>query len=123
MNTPDLINVGLSELGNDKLDELKELGVFADKLDGYRFAVALAIAQGAAPPEIPKRVTFLNVGSLDPDQALRRTVEALMPSALEQTTVYRLIERLADWGVSELHAQAKTGEVDFAELLRQVEAI
>lgn len=117
MNSPDLITVGLSEAANDKLDELKELGYFAEKIDGYRFAVSLAIAQGVVPAEINKRTTFLNVGSLDPDQTLRRAVEALMPSQLEETTVYRLIERLADWGVSELHAQAKAGDIDFAKIL------
>ncbi len=117
MNSSDLINVGLSEAANDKLDELKELGYFAEKIDGYRFAVGLAIAHGVIPDEINKRTTFLNVGSLDPDQTLRRTVEALMPAQLEQTTVYRLIERLADWGVCELHAQAKAGDIDFATIL------
>lgn len=122
MSAQDLINVGLSEGANDKLDELKELGIFSEKLDAYRFAVALAIAQGVNPPEINKRITFLNVGSLDPDQSLKRAIEALMPEVLQQTSVYRLIERLADWGVNELHAQAKAGEVDFVELLRQVEA-
>lgn len=121
MSTPDLINVGLSEAGNDKLDELKDLNIFGDKIDGYRFAVALAIAQGVIPTEITKRTTFLNVGSLDPDQTLRRTIEALMPELLQETTVYRLVERLADWGVHELYAQAKAGEIDFAEILRQVE--
>ena len=123
MSAPDVINIGLSEAGNDKLDELKELGIFSDKLDAYRFAVALAIAQGVNPPEINKRTTFLNVGSLDPDQSLKSAIEALMPEQLQQTTAYRLIERLADWGVNELHAQAKAGEVDFVELLQQVEAV
>lgn len=117
MNSSDLINVGLSEAANDKLDELKELGYFAEKIDGYRFAVSLAVAQGVIPGEINKRTTFLNVGSLDPDQTLRRAVEALMPAQLEETTVYRLIERLADWGVCELHAQAKGGDIDFATIL------
>lgn len=117
MNLTDLINVGLSEAANDKLDELKELGYFAEKIDGYRFAVGLAIAQGVIPADINKRITFLNVGSLDPDQTLRRAVEALMPSQLEETTVYRLIERLADWGVCELHTQAKAGDIDFATIL------
>ncbi len=123
MSATDLINVGLSEAANDMLDELRELGYFADKIDGYRFAVGLAIAQGVIPPEIEKRTTFLNVGSLDPDQFLRRAVEALMASQLEDTTVYRLIERLADWGVRELHAQAKAGDIDFAALLEQVAAM
>lgn len=122
MSTSDLINVGLSEAADDKLDELKEMGIFADKIDGYRFGVSLAVAQGVIPGELVKRKNLFNVGSLDPDQSLRKAVEALMPRALEETTVYRLIERLADWGVTELHAQAKSGEIDFAALLDQAGA-
>lgn len=122
MNTSDLINVGLSEAADDKLDELKEMGVFADKIDGYRFGVSLAVAQGVLPGDLAKRKNLFNVGSLDPDQSLRRSVEALMPRALEDTTVYRLIERLADWGVTELYAQAKAGNIDFAALLEQAGA-
>jgi hypothetical protein len=120
VSTSDLINVGLSEAANDKLDELKELGIFAEKIDGYRFAVSLAIAQGAYSSEIVKRANLFNVGSLDPDKTLRTAVEALMPRELEGTTVYRLIERLADWGVNELWSQAKAGDVDFVALLEQV---
>jgi uncharacterized protein YfkK (UPF0435 family) len=120
VSTAEIINVGLSDAGNDKLDYLKEQGYFAEKLDAYRFAVSLALAQGAMPPEISKRVTFLNVGSLDPDQNLRRAVEALMPQQAAETTVYRLVERLADWGVNELHAQALRGDIDFAGVFEQL---
>ena len=122
MSTNDLINVGLSEAADDKLDELKEMGIFADKIDGYRFGVSLAVAQGVVPGELVKRKNLFNVGSLDPDQSLRKSVEALMPGALDDTTVYRLIERLADWGVSELYAQAKAGEIDFLTLLDEAGA-
>lgn len=117
----ELTTIGLSETGDAKLDELKELGIFAEKMDGYRFAVALAIAQGVIPQEIGKRKPFLNIGSLDPDQTLRRSVESLFEDDLKETTPYRLIERLADWGVNELHAQAKAGEINFVALLEQVE--
>ncbi|OHV86671.1 hypothetical protein [Mesorhizobium sp. ORS 3428] len=120
MSQQEIVNIGLSEAGNDKLDDLKENGIFAEKMDGYRFAVALALAQGAIAPEIGKRSTFLNVGSLDPDQTLRRAVETLMPEQLTETTPYRLIERLADWGVNDLHAQAKSGGIDFVRLFDQV---
>lgn len=122
MSTSDLVNVGLSAAVDEKLAELKEMGIFADKIDGYRFGVSLAIAQGAVPGELTKRANLYNVGSLDPDQSLRRAVEALMPSALENTTPYRLIERLADWGVTELYAQAKAGEIDFVTLMDQANA-
>jgi hypothetical protein len=111
--------VGLSEASNDKLDELKEMGVFADKIDGYRFGVSLALAHGAVTGDLVKRETLFNVGSLDPDKMLKEAVEALMSEELKQTTVYRLIERLADWGVAELHAQAKNGEIEFVTLLEQ----
>jgi hypothetical protein len=120
MSAPDLINIGLSETGNDKLDRLKEMGYFAEKMDGYRFAVSLALAQGVIPPDITKRTTFLNVGSLDPDQTLRRAVEALLNDQMEGTTPYRLIERLADWGVTELYRQAEQGDINFVGILDQL---
>jgi hypothetical protein len=116
----ELINVGLSEAGNGKLDYLREHGYFAEKLDGYRFAIGLALAHAVIPREIAKRATFLNVGSLDPDQNLRRAVEALMPDEVEKTTPYRLIERLADWGVEELYAQAQVGDIDFTAIFDQL---
>jgi len=120
MSGPDLINIGLSEAGNDKLDRLKEMGYFAEKMDGYRFAVGLALAQGVVPPDITKRTTFLNVGSLDPDQTLRRAVEALLNDQIEGTTPYRLVERLADWGVTELYRQAEQGDINFVGILDQL---
>ncbi len=120
MTVSELVNVGLSESGNDKLDRLKELGYFSEKLDGYRFAVSLALAQGVIPPEISKRSTFLNVGSLDPDLIIRGAVETLIPEQLEGTTVYRLVERLADWGVNELHSQSLEGDIDFNGIFEQL---
>lgn len=117
MSTADLVNIGLSEAGNARLDYLKEQGYFAEKLDAYRFAVSLALASGGMAPELSKRSTFLNVGSFDPDQAFKRAVEAIIPEMLAQTTVYRLVERLADWGVNELYQQAEAGDIDFSSLL------
>jgi len=114
--TADTVTVGLSKSANEKLNELHELEIFSEKMDGYRFAIGLALAHGVVPPEISKRETFLNVGSLDPDQSLRRSVEALMPEQLLETTPYRLIERLADWGVNEMYLQATHGDIDFVAI-------
>jgi len=120
MSNADLVNIGLSEAGNARLEYLKEHGYFAEKLDGYRFAVGLALASGAIAPDLAKRSTFLNVGSFDPDQAFKRAVETLLPELLVGTTVYRLVERLADWGVNELYQQAENGDVDFQGFLEGV---
>lgn len=120
MNQQEIVTIGLSEAGNSKLDQLKENGVFAEKMDGFRFAAALALAQGAVPDEIGKRSPFLNIGSFDPDQTLKRAVEALMPGELKSTTPYRLIERLAEWGINDLYAQSINGTIDFGSILEQV---
>lgn len=118
----ELVNIGLSEAGNARLDYLKNNGYFAEKLDAYRFAVGLALASGGIAPELTRRHTFLNVGSFDPNQSFKRSVEALVPDLLSGTTVYRLVERLADWGVSELHQQAEDGGIDFAAMFSGVAA-
>lgn len=120
MSQQEIVTIGVSEAGNGKLNDLIENGIFAEKMDGFRFAVALALAQGVVPDEITKRNPFLNIGSLDPDQTLRRAVEALMPEQLVDTTPYRLIERLAEWGVNDLYAQSKSGGIDFGRILEQV---
>ena len=122
MSQSDLITVGLSETADDRLTELAEMGIFWEKIDAYRFAIALAISHGISRLEIEKRRTLYNVGSLDPDQNLRRAVEAIMPDQLKTVSVYRLIERLAEWGVNELYAEAKSGGIDFERLLAGVEA-
>jgi len=118
---PEIVTIGLSETGNEKLSELKDDGVFAEKMDGFRFAVALALAQGVIPNEIVKRSPFLNIGSLDPNHTLKHAVETLMPSQLQETTPYRLIERLAEWGINDLYAQHQSGGIDFANLFAQVD--
>lgn len=120
MSQSELINIGLSEAAKDKLDWLQEQGYFAEKIDGYRFAIALTLSHGLIPSEISKRSTFLNVGSLDPDQAIKMAIEALCEEELQETTVYRLVERLADWGVNELYAQAQEGDINFVDILREL---
>ncbi|MGN6304202.1 MAG: hypothetical protein ACTHNH_05260 [Mesorhizobium sp.] len=122
MSQQEIVTIGLSKAGNDKLDDLKESGIFAEKMDGFRFAVSLALAQGVIPPELSDRSPFLNIGSLDPDQSFRRSVEMLMPEEVAEITPYRLIERLAEWGVNELSAQARNGNLDFVAIFDQVAA-
>jgi hypothetical protein len=121
MNDSDVITVGLSEYADDLLDQLKEQEIFAEKLDGYRFAISFAAASGVVPPEIGKRKTLFNVGTLDPGQLIRSAVEALYEDQLDNTSVYRVAERLADWGVRELYEQASEGQIDFAKILKSMD--
>lgn len=121
MSTNDVVTIGLSDKADAKLTEIGEMDIFNEKIDAYRFAISLALAHGVIPPEVVNRKTVYNVGSLDPHQHLQHAVEALMPEQLEVVPTYRLIERLAEWGVNELYSQAKSGVIDFPRLLGEVE--
>ena len=120
MNIQEPTTIGLSESAHEKLKWLKEEEYFHDLIDGYRFAIGLALAQGITdPPEIEKRTTIFNVGTADPDQSLKQSIQAIMGDQLRDVTTYRMAERLAEWGVNELESQAKSGGINFIELLDQ----
>lgn len=119
MSIAEPTTIGLSEGAHEKLKRLQEEQHFRELLDGYRFAIGLALAQGVEPPEVQKRTTIFNVGTVDPDQSLKRSIEALMGDRVRDTSIYKMAERLAEWGVNELASQAEAGSIDFAGLLDQ----
>lgn len=121
MSNTEPTTIGLSASAHQKLKRLQEENHFRELLDGYRFAIALALTQGVEPPEVRKRTTIFNVGTFDPDQSIKRAIEALMGDRLRETPAYRMAERLAEWGVNEISSQAETGSVDFVRLLDQVQ--
>lgn len=119
MSITEPTTIGLSEDAHEKLKWLQEEQHFRELLDGYRFSIGLALAQGVEPPEVLKRTTIFNVGTVDPDQSLKRSIEALMGDRVSGTPIYKMAERLAEWGVNELASQAIAGNIDFVGLLEQ----
>ena len=119
MSIEEPTTIGLSEGAHNELTWLKEEKHFRELRDGYRFAIGLALAQGVEPPEVQKQKTIFNVGTIDPDQSLKRSIEALMGDRVLDMPIYKMAERLAEWGVNELAIQAKSGSIDFVGLLNQ----
>jgi hypothetical protein len=115
--------VGLTETRHRMLQKLKEDGVFGEMVDGYRFAIALALAHGGIGDATGagKRETMFNLGTLDPDQTLYVAISALRDTTDEP--VYRTAERLAEWGIEELHKRSERGRLSLSELLDEVEAL
>ena len=111
--------VGLSSDGHDRLRRLKEDGYFAEMADAYRFAVALALAHGAAPAAVRSRATIFNIGTLDPDKQVYNAVKSL--HNVRDEPVYSVAERLAEWGVAELYRMAETGNISFTQILQEIE--
>lgn len=112
--------IGLSEATHAKLQRLKEDGHFREMADAYRFAIGLAMAQGVIPPEISSSRTVFSVATIDPNQELRNAIQAVLGGQLEGS-VYKMAERLADWGINELAAAAERGDIDVVALFDQVQ--
>jgi hypothetical protein len=121
MNVTEPTMIGLSEATHAKLKRLKEDGHFREMADAYRFGIGLALAQGMTePPDISSTTTVFSVATIDPDQTLRRGIEAIVGDRLQGKSVYRFAERLADWGIQELSREAERGEIDVVTLFDQL---
>ncbi len=114
MTTSDAVTVGLTQKSHADLQRLKDAGVFVDMLDGYRFAIGLAIRRGLEAPEAIKTSTIFNVGSLDRDSLIRDTVTTLFPEVANRP--YAFAERLAEAGVRELVSLYDSGQLKFTDL-------
>jgi hypothetical protein len=112
--------IGVAESTHPKLQRLKEDGHFREMADAYRFAIGLALAQGVTPPEISSSRTVFSVATIDPNQELRNAIKSVLGTHLEGS-VYKMAERLADWGINELAAAAEKGEIDVVSLFDQVD--
>lgn len=94
----DLKNIGLSEKMDIKLKEITS-EYFLNELDGYRFAVSLAIFHKLSFKErslVPYKNKY-DVGGVDVNFIFRNTVREIFPT--EIGVEYRAIEKLADAGV------------------------
>lgn len=116
MSEPTMI--GLSERVHALLTQMKEDGHLSEMADGYRLGIALALAHGVMPGDVPTpRKTVFSVATIDPDQEIAAAIRAL--SQLDGGSVYRLAERLAEWGVGELAARFAPGPIDVSGLISQ----
>ncbi len=113
--------VGFTAESHEILKQLKQEGVFNEMVDGYRFGIALAIAYGNIAPEDIKTNTFLNIGSLDPDDKLKKVIIEFFPEAAEKP--YSYAERLAEWGVSEMGKLKASGELKFSEIFEKIQKL
>lgn len=90
----DKTTLGLTRENQDFIDELEP--PFGSGLDAARFAMALAIREGATPDEISNTNTVWNRGTFDGDGDFRELVVALYP---ETNAPYRDIEVFINKGL------------------------
>ena len=107
--------IGLSDTAHALLSQMKEDNFLAEMADGYRLGIGLALAQGIEPEDLPQKRTVFSVATIDPDQEIAAAIRALID--LKGTSVYRMAERLADWGVVELAKRFDGSPIDVGTLM------
>ena len=118
MSAAEPTNIGLSADAHAMLKRMKEDRQVAEMADAYRLAIALTMAQGISPPEVPTpRETIFGVATVDPDQSLAAAIRSLVE--LDGGSVYKMAERLADHGVRELSRRAAGGSLDVGLLIEE----
>lgn len=120
MNVNEPTMIGLSDQAHALLTQMKEDEHISEMADGYRLGIALALAQGVIPPEVPApRKTVYSVATIDPDKEIASAIRFLVD--LDGGSIYRMAERLADWGVKALAERFAGGPVDVTSLIHQVQ--
>lgn len=110
----DVTTVGLSESAHATLQSMKDVRLIAEMRDGYRLAIAVALAKGLVADAPTKTKTFLNVGSLDQDGSLRNVLQELFP---DESRPYALAERLAEAGMGYIGPLFEAGQFRISELV------
>ena len=108
----------MSERNHSWLARFKEEKVFSEMIDAYRFAFSYAISKGITPEEIKEnRKTTFSVSTFDPDKDIYEMLQCLIPNI--DGPVYRLAERYADWGMTELVKEYQSGRLNLVRIIEQ----
>jgi len=111
--------IGLSEKAHALLSQMKEDNFLAEMADGYRLGIGIALAQGIEPEDVLQRRTVFSVATIDPDQEIAVAIRAL--TDVKGGSIYRMAERLADWGVIELARRFDGSPIDIGALVPKSE--
>lgn len=119
----DLAQIGWSPETRRVLQGLRDAGHFAEAVDGYRLAVAVACAFGLEPrlerPATPRQTAY-NASAVDtPDLSLRTAIAEIFPSVKD--VPYRAIEDLAEQGTEILAKQMEGDDLSLSKLITIVE--
>ena len=100
--------LGLTEAARQQLDVIRAEAGFKDMQDLYRLAISVALLKSLEPAPVGlQRVTYVNIGGLDRDQAIRTAILAVRDD--HEDRPYALAERLAEAGIEDIHGHFASG--------------
>lgn len=108
--------IGLAPHTREVMNQLMQARVFRDQMDAAKFAMALAINANIGAEPVEGTGTVWNVGSFDPDGALKTVISALFPDA--EIPPYRHIEILFNKGLEIIgNHMAEKKALDLVQLM------
>ena len=111
-------NIGLGKENKIWLEKLQAEKFFKEMKDGYIFSISYALSKGIDPPEIQdKDGSIYSISTIDPDREIYSAISCLMP--LYNGSIYKMAEKLADYGCSELVKLYRENKLDIAAIVEQ----
>jgi hypothetical protein len=112
--------IGLNERAHTVLKNLEADRFFQEMRHAYRAGVAYALAVGANPDRLEgARQTIYSISTIDPDGMLKLAIESLRGTSSESP--YRVMERLADWGIVELDRLLREEYLSLDDILARIQ--
>lgn len=111
-------NIGLGKDNKIWLKKLEEEKFFKEMKDGYIFSISYALSKGIDPPEIlDKDGSMYSISTIDPDREIYSAISCLMP--LYNGSIYKMAEKLAEYGCTELVKLYREKQLDIAAIVEQ----
>lgn len=114
--------IGLTPAGDEAIQALVAVGLFASQSDAYRFAISYAIAAGLDPADAPQggySTKFNALGTLESGSSIRDLIDIL--GIGETHRPFATAEKLAELGVREI-ARRLDGNESLADIMTEIAA-
>ena len=109
-------NIGLSRGNKVWLERFVKENFFKEMKDAYVFALSYALSKEIDPPDFEDRDgSIYSISTIDPDREIYSAISCLMP--LYKGSIYRMAEKLTDWGTSELVKLYQNNQLDIAKIV------
>ena len=108
----DLNSISLSASAKDFLEKLESDGIINEQLDGFRFAISIAIKFNLEPLNIQSNTAKIwSPGQIDPDNTIRKIISILKPQFSQTPT--RGMVQLAEAGINQIIHDKKSTQLEY----------
>ncbi len=111
--------IGLGKSSKAWLIKFRDENIFKDMKDAYIFSISYALYKNITPPLVDDLDSSIySISQIDPNNEIYSAISCLMPEY--NGPIYKMAERLADFGASELAKLYQQGKLDIPLIVESV---